>query len=158
MPITDPEPIRQALAARLQLVIPTLSWQAGARWTFQQDMEISGALRNFDIRFGPEDEVVVDDEGVQGAYGGGIEYAVDVEVRVSYPVLEAERDRFLGADARDLTALLETLHQFVSGMFAQQWSQRSRVASTWTGSPGAYVGSHRFRIRFFASDTVQVSP
>jgi len=157
MPTTDPEAIRQGLAARLESVIPTLTWQQDARWSFQPDQEISGTLRNFNLVFGPEREVVVDERGVQGAYSGGIEYACDVEVVVAYPVSEAERPRFLGADARDLTALLETLHQFVPGMFAQTWSVSDRVTSTWTGNAGAYIATFSFSIRFFGVDTVEIA-
>lgn len=156
-PTTDPEAIRAQLAERLESVIPSLEWQQDSGWTYQPDAEISGKLRNFDLIFEPEVEVVVDERGVQGAYGGGIEYACDVELRVSYPVPEAQRPRFLGSDARDVTALLETLHQFVPGMFAQRWSVSERVESTWSGSSGAYIGSLRFSIRFFASDAVQVA-
>lgn len=157
MPVTEIEPIRQTLAARLQLVIPTLTWQQASRWTYQPDREIAGTLRNFNLIFGPEREVVTDDRGVQGAYSGGIEYASDVELRVAYPVSEAELPRFLGSDARDVTALLETLHQFVPGMFAQTWSLADRIVPTWTGTAGAYIGTLPFTIRFFAVDTVQVA-
>jgi len=155
---TDPEAIRQALAQRLQRVIPSLTWQQDTRWTFVEDVEVSGSLRNFDLIFGDEAEVVVDDTGVQGAYGGGIEYECEVSLVVSYPVTEAERPRFMGADKRDVTALLETLHTFVPGMFAQKWSLAERVASSWTGTSGAYIGTHVFSIRFFAPDTVEVEP
>lgn len=156
-PTTDPETIRAALAARLKSTQPTLAWQQDARWTPMLDREIAGStLRSFNLVFAPEQEVGNGD-GKQGAYGGGIQYACEVALIVSYPVEKNKLPRFLGADARDLSAILASLHESVSGMFAQLWSQERRVVPTYIGSDGAYVGTHTFTIDFFAVDTVAVA-
>ena len=155
-PTTEPETIREALARQLEAIRPRLAWRQLSRWTWQKDAEIAGGatLRTFDLLFGAEVEVVVDEEGVQGAYGGGIEYECPVVLRVSYPVREAELPRFLGADARDLTALLVRLHESVPGMFPHAESKGRRIEPSSTGVDGRYIGEHRFDVRFFSDESV----
>lgn len=156
-PTTDVATIRAALAARLVAIQPTLTQQQSARWTYLRNREVGGAtLRSFNLRMRAQQEVGNGD-GKQGAYGGGIQYAVPVELVVSYPVSEWDVDLFVGTDAQDLSAILVNLHETVSGMFAQTWSQDRRVVSTYTGSDGAYVGTHAFTIDYFAVDTVAVA-
>ena len=96
-PTTEPETIRAALAQQLQTVVPKLTWRQSSRWTWKKDGEIAGTLRNFDLIFGAEVEVAVDDRGVQGAYGGGLEFECPIVCRVSYPLKLAELPRFMGA-------------------------------------------------------------
>lgn len=151
---TEPETIRATLAGLLETVIPTSTWDQ-SRWTWQKDAEVMGTLRNFDAIFDEEEEVGV--PGSYAAYGGGITYRCPVRVVVSYPVEDAERRRLMGADKRDLSAILERLHESVAGMFAQSNSVDRRVTSTYAGSDGAYVGTFSFEIHFFASDQVQVA-
>jgi hypothetical protein len=152
---TEPETIREALAAKLQAIQPSLTWDR-TRWTWQRDAEIMGPLRNFDLRFGPETEVGNGD-GRQGAYGGGMHFECVVELVVSYPVSYSQIDRFVGADSRDLSAILVSMHETVSGMFAQRFSEDRRVESTYTGNDSAYIGTHTFTIEFFAVDSVAVA-
>jgi hypothetical protein len=155
-PTTEPETIRAALAARLVAIRPSLAWKQDCRWTWTKDREVSGTLRNFDLVFGPEQEVGNGD-GRQGAYGGGIQYACEVSLVVSYPVERNKLPRFLGTDDRDLSAILVSLHETVTGMFAVIFTQDRRVVSTSTGSDGAYIGTHTFTIDFFAVDSVAVA-
>jgi hypothetical protein len=157
-PTTDPDTIRDALGARLVSIKPSLEQGQLSRWTWLKDREVAGTLRSFDLRFAAETEVGNGD-GRQGAYGGGIQYECVVELVVSYPVTVYRLPRFLGSDARDLSAILADLHTYIpgDGMFAQMWSQDRRVVSTWTGSDGAYIGTHTFTIDFFAVDSVQVA-
>jgi hypothetical protein len=157
-PTTDPETIRDALAAILVTVIPTLEWGQSARWTRLKDREIAGALRSFDLVFEPETEVVVNpDTGQQGAYGAGIEYRCEVALVVSYPVDQHKIRRYIGADARDLGAVLVSLHETVDGVYPQAWNVDRRVVSTYTGSDGSYIGTHSFAIHFRAAFTVAVA-
>jgi hypothetical protein len=152
---TDPETIRAALAARLVAMKPTLAWQQERRWTWTKDREVSGTLRTFDLKFGIEYEITA---GPESAYGGGITYAVPVELVVSYPVEENKRDRFIGTDARDLSAMLVRIHESIAGLFAQAWSVDRRVVSTWTGSDNSYIGTHAFTLHFYAADSVEDWP
>jgi hypothetical protein len=154
-PTTEPETIREALCRRLEAIQPTLSWDR-SRWTWQKDAEIMGPLRNFDARFGAETEVGNGD-GRLGAMGGGMHYECVVELVTSYPVGLRELDRFIGADNRDISAVLVTLHELVSGMFPQTFSATRRVVSTFTGSDAAFIGTHTFTIEFFALDSVAVA-
>jgi hypothetical protein len=154
-PTTEPETIREALARRLEAIEPTLTWER-SRWSWQKDAEIMGTLRNFDAIFGAETEVGNGD-GRLGAMGGGMHYECIVELVVSYPVEKNKLPRYLGADARDLSAVLVDLHTYASGMFPQWWSQDRRVVSTFTGSDGGYIGTHTFTIEFFAVDSVAVA-
>jgi hypothetical protein len=155
-PTTEPETIRAALAARLMAIRPSLEWSHESRWTWTKDREVAGTLRNFDLVFEPETEVGNGD-GRQGAYGGGMHYECEVRLVVSYPVDEHKRPRFIGSDARDLSAILVSLHETVSGMFPQKWSEQQRVESSFTGSDGGYIGTHAFKIQFFAVDSVAVA-
>jgi hypothetical protein len=149
---TDPETIRQALAARLEAIAPRLDWRDGARWTFTDGAEVSGTLRNFDLIFAPEVEVIVTDDGGQGGYGGVIEYECDVSLVVSYPVKLAELPRFLGSDLQDLTGILVKLHQTATGMKAMHFSQDRRVVPSYTGTEPNFIGTFAFKISFFAPD------
>jgi hypothetical protein len=154
-PTTDPETIRQALAVILKSVIPTLAWQRDARWTPTLDREVAGTLRNFNLIFEPETEVVVNPEtGQQGAYGAGIEYRCAVRLVVSYPVSEHRLPRFLGSDAADLSAVLVSLHEEISGLYPQAWNVDRRVVSTFTGSDSGYIGTHSFALHYRAAFTV----
>lgn len=154
---TEPEVIREALARVLEATLPSLDWQDSARWTWTKDAEVSGALRNFDLLFEPETEVITNDIGGQGAYGGGIEYACDVQLVVSYPVRLADLSRFRGSDGRDLTALLVRLHADVPGMMPQRNAQDRRVVPSYAGTEPNYIGTFAFKINFFAVDTVAVA-
>jgi hypothetical protein len=42
-------------------------------------------------------------------------------------------------------------------MFPQKFSEDTRVDPTYTGSDGAYIGTHTFTIEFFAVDSVAVA-
>jgi hypothetical protein len=148
-PTTDPETIRDALAAILITVIPTLAWSQDARWTWLKDREVTGTTRSFDLRFKPETEVVVNPEtGQQGAYGAGLEYRCEVECVVSYQVDQYKIDRFIGSDAADLSAILVELHESVDGVYPQAWNVDRRVVLSYTGSDGAYVGKLSFALHF----------
>lgn len=157
---TEPEIIRAALADQLQAVQPRLTWRQEARWTWERDAEIVGgmSLRSFDLIFGVEFEVTIDDRGIQGPYGGGIEFECPVVLRVSYPVKEAELPRYMGADVRDLTGLLVRLHESVPGLLPFAESRGRRVETTVTGVDGKYVGEMRFGARFFSDETVVMAP
>jgi hypothetical protein len=148
-PTTDPETIRAALAAILITVIPTLEWGQDARFTWVKDREVAGTLRNFDLRFRPETEVVVNpDTGQQGAYGAGIEYRCEVDMLVSYNVDQHKIERFIGSDCADLSAILVELHESVAGVYPQAWNVDRRVVPSYTGSDGAYVGTLSFALHF----------
>lgn len=156
-PTTDPETIRQALADKLVAIQPTLTRGQVARWTYLKDRDVAGAtLRSFNLRFRAQYEVGNGD-GRQGAYGGGIQYAIPVELVVSYPVSEWDIELYMGTDGQDLSATLVALHETVSGLFAQLWSQERRVVMTYAGSDGSYVGTHSFTLDYFAVDTVAVA-
>lgn len=152
---TEPEAIRTVLARLLETVLPTYPWEDGSRWTWQKDAEVMGTLRNFDLIFGVEEEVGT--PGSYAAYGGGITYRCLVECKVSYPVDAPTLRRLMGGDSRDLSAILERLHESVAGMFAQANSVDRRVVPSFTGSDGAYVGTFAFEVHFFASDQVAVA-
>jgi hypothetical protein len=157
-PLTDPDTIRAALAGILERVIPTYVPQQDCRWQWQRDQEITGTLRNFDLIFEPETEVVTNPEtGQQGAYGAGIEYRCVVRLVVSYPVSEPRLPRFLGADSRDLSAVLVSLHENIAGLYPQAWNVDRRVISTFTGSDGGYIGTHAFALHFRAAFTVEMA-
>jgi hypothetical protein len=157
-PTTDPETIRAALAGILANVIPSLAWQQDARWTWLKDRQVAGTLRSFDLIFEPETEVVTNPEtGQQGAYGAGIEYRCAVRLVVSYPVSEPRLPRFLGADARDLSAVLVSLHESIAGLYPQAWNVDRRVVSAFTGSDSGYIGTHAFTLHFRAAFTVEMA-
>jgi hypothetical protein len=155
-PTTEPDTIRDALVARLHAIAPTYLPGRDKRWTWNKGREVGGTLRAFDAVFGQETEVGNGD-GRLGAMGGGMHYECIVELVVSYPVEKNKLPRYLGADARDLSAVLVDLHTYVSGMFPQWWSQDRRVVSTFTGSDSGYIGTHTFTIEFFAVDSVAVA-
>jgi hypothetical protein len=156
-PTTDPLTIRQALADRLVAIRPTLAMHQASRWTYLKNREVGGAtLRSFNLMFRRQVEVG-NGTGAQGAYGGGIQYASPVELIVSYPVSQWDIEIFMGTDAQDLSAVLVNLHETVSGMFAQRWSQERRVETSYTGTDGTYIGTHSFTIDFFAVDSVAVA-
>jgi len=142
---TDADTIRAALAAQIQTIVPRFEPRRDDRWTWQQDAEIRGSLRNFDVVLEAETEVISD-----GAYGGGIEYTTVLQIVVSYPVPMALLPRFLGADGQDLAAILIRLHTTIPGMFPVEVA----LELSSTGDPGAYVGTFTGRLNFFASDVV----
>jgi hypothetical protein len=148
--------IRTALADRLVAIRPTLAVRQDARWTYLPDREIAGTLRSFNLMFRAQTEVGNGD-GKLGAMGGGMHYASPVELIVSYPVSRWDIEIFMGTDAQDLSAVLVNLHETVTGMFPQTWSQDRRIEPTYTGSDGNYVGTHTFTIEFFAVDSVAVA-
>jgi hypothetical protein len=144
-PTTTPIAIRAALAARLVAIRPTLDVRQDARWTYLPDREIAGTLRSFNLMFRAQTEV------------GNGDFASPVELIVSYPVGRWDIEIFMGTDAQDLSAVLVNLHETVTGMFPQTWSQDRRVVPTYTGSDGNYIGTHSFTVEFFAVDSVAVA-
>jgi hypothetical protein len=155
---TDPETIRAALAVLIKTIVPTLAWSRDARWTYTPDREVTGSLRNFDLIFGEETEVVTNEAtGQQGAYGAGVEYRCPVDLVVSYPVDKHRRPRFIGSDGRDISALLVQLHELIDGLYPQAWSVDRRVVPSFTGSDGNYVGTFSFAIHFRVAFTVELS-
>lgn len=142
---TDADTIRAELAAQIKTIVPRFEPRRDERWTWQQDAEIRGQLRNFDVILEAETEVLSD-----GGYGGGIEYSAVLQIVVSYPVPRALLPRFLGSDGQDLAAILIRLHTSIPGMFPVEVALELSSA----GEPGAYVGTFTGRINFFASDTV----
>lgn len=151
MPVvtTDADTIRATLAAQIESIIPRRESHRDHRWRWARDGEIVGTLRTFDVIMAAEDEVI------GGAYGGGLEYASETEIRVSYPVSEAEVHRFVGADGQDLAAILVRLHTSIDGMFPVGMRGDLPIFErVIEGDPGRYIATFRTTINFFVSDTV----
>lgn len=147
--VTDADTIRAELARQIGTIVPRYAPSRDSRWTWARDGEIVGTLRTFDVVLAAEDEVI------GGAYGGGLEYASETEIRVSYPVSEAELPRFVGSDGQDLAAILIRLHTSIPGMFPVSMRGELPVFERVTeGDPGRYTAIFRTRIHFFVSDTV----
>jgi hypothetical protein len=142
---TDPDTIRATLARKIETIVPRLEAERDRRWVWQQDQEIpAGTLRNFDVVLEAQREV----EG--GWYGGGIEYTCVADIRVSYPVSEADLPRFVGADGEDLSSVLVRLHLAIPGMHPIEVV----LEHSTEGEGGAYVGIFTTTIPYFASDVV----
>ena len=149
---TTADAVRDALAAQIQTIVPRYAARQSERWTWTRDQEVAGTLRNFDVLMDAEEEVP------EGAYGGGLEYASETEIRVAYPVSGPDLPRFMGADAQDLAAILVRLHTSIPGMFpVSMRAELPILDKSSTGSNGAYVVSYRTSLHFFVVDTVVTS-
>jgi hypothetical protein len=152
MPVvtTDATTVRAALAAAIQSIVPRYLPRRDQRWRWLEDKEIAGTLRSFDVVMGPEYEVP------SGAYGGGLEYASETEIRVSYPVGENDVNRFVGADAQDLAAILIRLHTSIPGMLPVSMRGEQPISTpVIAGESPAYVVTYTTELHFFVSDTVE---
>jgi len=146
---TDANTIREEFARQVRTIVPRFAPRREERFQWQRDREIAGPLRNFDAVFEAEVEVP------GGFYGGGLEYASTVQINVSYPVSEADLPRFMGSDAQDIAAILIRLHTSIPGMFPIGVRGELPISEqSFTGEPGAYVGTFTTRINFFVADTV----
>ena len=147
--ITDPETIRRELVDQIKRIIPTEPRQRDSRWTWLEDQEIRGTIRNFDVLLEPEVETT------GGGYGGGLQYEAATNIMVSYDVSEADQRRLVGADGRDLAAMLVRVHESVPGMFPVVGYDRKPIAEiTVAGKAGAYTVTFSTQVSFWASDLV----
>lgn len=155
---TDPDTIREALGAAIVSIVPSYSARQDERFVWAKDQEIAAGstFRLFDCRFGPEQEDT--DNQFDGAWhGGGIVYACDVEIRISYPVSSPLAARFAGADGRDIAGVLAVLHTEIDGMFAL--STDGKPGPVLDGpviedTSGRHVAVFATRVAFFVSDEV----
>lgn len=146
---TDPDTIRRKLLEKIKSIVPRRLHHRDVPWKPLPDGQISGTLRNFDAILQPEEEVP------EGFYGGGIEMVSEVEIRVSYPVSEAEMRRFVGYDGQDLASMMAEFHTEDPGVFPVDMRGELPIFEREiTGGPGSYVVVFRGQIRFFASDEV----
>jgi hypothetical protein len=149
---TDVETIRELMAAAIKTIVPRYLPQQGTRYTWTKDQEVAGTLRNFDLLFDAERD------SPKSWHGGGIALVSTCEIRISYPVGEADAPRFRGADYQDLAGLMVRLHTMIPGMFAQSMREDSPTfADDVIGQTGAYVGSLFVDLHFFASDAVDLT-
>jgi hypothetical protein len=112
--------VREGIARQIERIIPRAEAHRDTRFAWQRDIATTGTLRNFDVLADMPTEVP------GGAYGGGIEYATILRVRIAYDELgDQDFVALASMDAEDIAALLVRVHALVPGLFPFE-TERSR--------------------------------
>ena len=161
IPTTTADAVLDVLVSRIKRIIPAYAPRRDESWrpvgNGKRVDASSRILRQFEIILGAQTETP------DGAYGGGVQYQCSCTIRVGYPLSSQQRDRFVGADGQDLTAMLVRLHADLDGMFpvaVQGRETQLLTISNLIDKEHGYVVDFNVApgLSFMASDQVAFAP